>query len=92
MRQKKNDLTNAKVQKARLQKRMNDSRPARFNIAPVLHINGVHLSKVIHIRQEDVNLNHLGDIGTGLLEDVGQVLDTLVLEWRSRLLASHIMT
>jgi hypothetical protein len=74
--------------KAKLQKKkelkvgMNDSRPARLNIAPVLHINRVHLSKVIHIRQEDVDLNHLGDIGTGLLEDVGQVLDTLVLEWK----------
>jgi hypothetical protein len=71
---------------------MNDSRPARLNAAPVLHINRVHLSKVIHIRQEDVDLNHLGDIGTGLLEDVGQVLNTLVLEWKRRFLASHIIT
>lgn len=69
---------------------MNDSRPARLNIAPVLHINRVHLSKVIHVRQEDVDLNHLGNIGSSLLEDMGQVLDTLVLEWERRLLASQL--
>lgn len=56
-----------------------NSRSAGLDIAPVLHVNGVHLSKVIHVGQEDIDLDDLCDIGAGLLEDVGQVLDALVL-------------
>jgi hypothetical protein len=56
-----------------------NSRPARLHITPVLHINRVHLSEIIHVRQEHIDLDDLGDIGASLLEDVGQVLDALVL-------------
>jgi hypothetical protein len=44
-----------------------------------LHVHGVHLGKVIHVGQENIDLDDLGDVGAGLLEDVGQVLDALVL-------------
>jgi hypothetical protein len=44
-----------------------------------LHVHGVHLGEVIHVRQEDIDLDDLGDVGAGLLEDVGQVLNALVL-------------
>lgn len=59
-------------------KRMN-SRPTRFNIPPVLHIDGIHLGKVIHIRQEHSNLEDLGEIATGGFENVSEVFDALML-------------
>lgn len=57
-------------------------RPTGLHIAPVLHVNRVHLAKVIHVGQKHVDLDHLGDVGTGRLEDMGQVLDALVLASR----------
>jgi hypothetical protein len=59
-------------------KRIN-SRPARLHITPVLHVDRVHLGEVIHVGQEDIDLDDLVDIGTGFLENVAQVLDALVL-------------
>lgn len=32
-------------------------RPARFNVTPVGHINLVHLRKVVHISEEDIDLD-----------------------------------
>ena len=40
-----------------------------------LLINAIHLRKVIHARQEDVDLDDLADIGACFFEDSGQVLD-----------------
>lgn len=37
------------------------------------------MGEIIHVGQEHIDLHDLIDIGTGLLEDVGQVLDALVL-------------
>lgn len=54
-------------------------RPAWLNITPVLHINRVHIGKVIHIRQEHIDLDDLVDIRSGGFEDMGQVLNALVL-------------
>lgn len=37
-------------------------RPTRLNIAPVLHVDRVHIGKVVHIGQEDIDLDDLVDI------------------------------
>lgn len=54
-------------------------RSAWLDVSPVLHIHRVHIGKVIHIGQEHVDLDHLVDIRSCGFEDIGQVLDTLVL-------------
>lgn len=45
-------------------------RPARLDISPVLHINRVHVVKVVHIRDEDVDLHNLGNIRSCRFEDM----------------------
>lgn len=57
-----------------------DLRPAWLHITPVSHVDLVHLGKVIHAGQEDIDLDDLVDVGTGGLENSRQVLDTLVLD------------
>lgn len=54
-------------------------RPAWLHITPVLRINRVHTGKVIHIRQEHINLDDLVDVRSSSFEDMGQVFDALVL-------------
>ena len=54
-------------------------RPTRLNLTPILHINRIHIGKVIHIRQKDIHLEHLCDVAPSRLEDVAQVFDTLML-------------
>lgn len=54
-------------------------RPAWLNITPVLRINRIHIGKVIHIRQEHIDLDDLVDIRSGGFEDMGQVFNALVL-------------
>lgn len=63
-------------------------RPAWLDIPPVLHVDRVHLGKVVHVGQEDVDLDDLVDARAGGLEDVGQVLDALVLDSRISLISA----
>lgn len=54
-------------------------RSARFHIPPVLGVDFVHLRKVGHIGQEDVDFDRVVDSGTCGLQDRGEILDALVL-------------
>lgn len=56
-----------------------NSRSARLDIAPVGGVDFVHLGKVIHAGEEDVDLDDLVEAGASGLEDSRQVLDALVL-------------
>jgi hypothetical protein len=56
-----------------------DLRSAWLDITPVLGVDRVHCVKVVHVGQEDVDLDDLGDVCSGSLKDIGQVLDALVL-------------
>lgn len=58
---------------------LGDSRPAGLNITPVLHVNLIHGSKVVHVGQKDVDLDNMVDSGASSLENGSQVLDALVL-------------
>lgn len=62
-----------------LGKEKRNSRPAGLDVAPVRAVHLVHLGKVAHVGQEDVDLDDLFEAGAGGLEDGGQVLDALVL-------------
>ena len=53
----------------------------------VLLVLVVHGGEVCHVGQEDVDLDDLVDAGAGSLEDLGQVLDALVLRERTSWLA-----
>lgn len=55
------------------------SRPARLHIAPVGAVNLIHLGKVVHVGEEDIDLDDIVDVGASLLEDSTEVLDTLML-------------
>lgn len=54
-------------------------RPDGLDLPPVLLVHRVHLGKVVHVGQEHVDLDHLVDVGARRFEDVGEVLDALVL-------------
>lgn len=54
-------------------------RSAGLDVAPVGAVDLVHLGKVAHVGQEDVDLDDLLEAGAGGFEDGGQVLDALVL-------------
>lgn len=54
-------------------------RAAGLDVAPVGHVNLVHLGKVVHGGEEDVDLDDLFEGGAGGLEDGLEVLDALVL-------------
>ena len=54
-------------------------RPAGLDVAPVGLVDLVHGGEVVHIGEEDVDLDDVLDGGAGLLEDGRQVLDALVL-------------
>lgn len=58
---------------------MQNLRSAGLDVAPVGAVDLVHLGKVGHVGEEDVDLDDLFEGGTGLLEDGRQVLDALVL-------------
>lgn len=58
---------------------MNCLRPAGLNIAPVGHVDLVHGGKVIHVGEEDVDLDDIVDGGARGLKNGRQVLDALVL-------------
>lgn len=57
------------------------SRSRRLDVAPISAINFIHRSKVIHVREEDVHLDHLVNRGTGAFQYRGQVLDALMLKF-----------
>lgn len=59
-----------------------DSRSARLDITPVGGIDLVHLGKVVHAGEEDVDLDNLVNAGASGLEDGSEVLDALMLAKR----------
>lgn len=63
-------------------------RSARLDVAPVGAVDLVHLGKVAHVGQEDVDLDDLLQASAGSLEDGRQVLDALVLLSRNFKLVS----
>lgn len=54
-------------------------RSAGLDVAPVGAVDLVHLGKVGHVGQEDVDLDDLFERGAGGLENGRQVLDALML-------------
>ena len=56
-----------------------NSRPAGLNIAPVGGVDLVHGSKVVHVGEEDIDLDDVVNGGASSLQDGSQVLDALVL-------------
>lgn len=60
-------------------RRSKDLRAAGLDIAPVGAVDLVHLGKVGHVGDEDVDLDDLFEGGAGGLENGFQVLDALVL-------------
>lgn len=57
-----------------------NSRSYGLDITPVGAVDLVHLGKVGHVGEEDVDLDDVVEVGAGGLEDGGQVLDALVLQ------------
>lgn len=55
-------------------------RAARLDIAPIGHVHLVHLGKVVHVGEKDVDLDDLVDTSARSLEDGGQVFDALMLQ------------
>jgi hypothetical protein len=54
------------------------SRPAGLDVSPVCRVHLVHLGKVVHAREEDVDLDDIVEAGACGLEDGLQVLDAAV--------------
>lgn len=72
--------SNARGKRAKGQKlHRTNSRPARLDIAPVGGIDLVHFGKVIHVGEEDVDLDDLFNARASGFEDGREVLDALVL-------------
>ena len=44
-----------------------------------MRIDLIHRGKVLHVREEDVDLHDVVDVGAGRLEHSCQILDALVL-------------
>lgn len=57
----------------------NNLRSAGLDITPVGGVNLVHLGKVVHVGEEDVDLDDLLQAGAGGLKNGREVLDALVL-------------
>lgn len=55
------------------------SRPAWLHITPILHVDRVHLSKVIHVGKENIDFDHFIDCCTGFFKNVREILDALML-------------
>ena len=47
-------------------------------MSEILLVRGIHLRKVGHVRDEDIDLDHLSNAATGLLEDGSEILDALL--------------
>lgn len=62
-----------------LKKKSKDLRSAGLDIAPVSAVDLVHLGKVAHVGEEDVDLDDFVEGGAGGFENGRQVLDALVL-------------
>jgi hypothetical protein len=62
-----------------MQRPEENSRSARLDVSPVRGVDLIHLGKVVHVGQEDVDLDDIAEIGSGSLKDCAQVLDALVL-------------
>jgi hypothetical protein len=58
---------------------VNNSRPGRLNLAPIVLVHLVHLGVILEIRQEDVDLDNIVDAGAGLLQNSTEVADDLML-------------
>ena len=54
--------------------------PTRLRLTPVLLINLVHLRKILHIIDEDVDFHDVFDCGPGGFEDGGEIFYALVLQ------------
>lgn len=63
----------------KMTRKKQDLRSAGLDVAPVGAVDLVHLGKVGHVGEEDVDLDDLLEGGAGGLEDGRQVLDALVL-------------
>lgn len=65
-------------------------RPTGLDVAPVLHVDLVHLGKVAHVVNEDVDLDDVLDRGARGFKHRLQVLDDAVLrEWSAGLLCRY---
>lgn len=65
-------------------------RPAGLDVAPVLHVDLVHLGEVAHVVNEDVDLDDVLDRRSRGFKHGLQVLDDAVLrEWSAGLLWSY---
>lgn len=63
----------------RKQESKQNLRPTRLLLAPVLHIHLIHGRKVLHVSQEDGDLDDVLDRRARRFEHGGEVADTLVL-------------
>jgi hypothetical protein len=67
------------LKKKEEKRRGENSRSAGLDLAPVGAVDLVHLGKVGHVGQEDVDLDDLVERGAGGFENGRQVLDALML-------------
>jgi hypothetical protein len=51
----------------------------RLDISPISHVDLIHGSKIVHARQEDINLDNLVDIWTRFLEHSCKIANTFML-------------
>jgi hypothetical protein len=56
------------------------TRPRRLHSPPISLVNLIHLSKILHIRKENIDFEDVLEARTGGLEDGGEVGDALVLD------------
>jgi hypothetical protein len=71
------------------EKEEGDSRPRRLHIAPVRRIHLIHLGKVLHIGEKDIDLDDVLETRSCRFQDGAQVLDALVLSMTEHPLVNH---
>lgn len=55
-------------------------RSCRLDISPILTVDLIHLRKIIHTGQKDIDFNHFAQVGSRSSQNGSKVLDTLVLK------------
>ena len=58
-----------------------DTRSSWLDLSPVSLVYLIHLRKIVHAAQEDVDLDHFLEVGTGFLQNGTKILDAFVLPW-----------